>query len=239
MFQGQIGCVSEVLSIFLSTSKKYTKAEALTYILLKLEDNQGAFDREFLSQTFGWTDLILTRFLDDLVLTRCFSVYYEGKLIKVVAHPDSEVQTRHLKAGKTKKVPYEIGKTYLGTPDRSLLPKEARLVLLDEGQFSVQAEPYITVPFPEDPTLNVRMRAQDWERLCREWGEEEAVYLACQLQDYSISNPKRFKKYKDHARTLEVWRRLKVENNYEFDPHHKNGAGYYRATYRRNGAYGA
>lgn len=85
----------------------------------------------------------------------------------------------------------------------------------------------ISVPFPEEPGA-IQMTPQQWAQFLEKLGEPCAFHLCEQAEAYADQWPKRWKKYKDHFRTLMVWHRMKIENGYEFFEHPQHGPGYYK-----------
>jgi hypothetical protein len=85
----------------------------------------------------------------------------------------------------------------------------------------------ISVPFPEEPGA-VLMTAQQWAQFLEKLGEACAFHLCERAEDYAEQWPSRWKKYKDHFKTLMNWHRMKVADGYEFYDHPQHGAGYYK-----------
>jgi hypothetical protein len=86
----------------------------------------------------------------------------------------------------------------------------------------------ISVPFPDEPGA-VKMTAAQWEQFKAKLGEDCAYYWCERAEQYAEEWPARWKRYKDHYRTLSNWHGMKVGDGYEWYLHPTHGGGYYKA----------
>lgn len=75
----------------------------------------------------------------------------------------------------------------------------------------------VAMPYPDEPGILYTTKAK-WDALVRDLGFQCVEYLCQQLVDYAEEHPKKFKKYKDHAKVIRKWNEMKVSNGYVFSP---------------------
>jgi hypothetical protein len=86
----------------------------------------------------------------------------------------------------------------------------------------------IAVPFPDEPGA-VYMTEAQWQQFKEKLGETCALYWCERADAYAEQYPARWRRYKDHYRTLMVWHGMKLSDGYEWFDHPKHGPGYFRA----------
>lgn len=86
----------------------------------------------------------------------------------------------------------------------------------------------VPVPFPDEPGA-VYMTPEEWSSFCLKLGEACAFYWCEQADRYAEEYPARWRRYKNHARTLLNWAQMRVADGYEFFEHPTYGAGYYKS----------
>lgn len=240
-----IAIPATVASALLQNQKKLTKLEALTHILMPFQDyrKSASYRIANLCTAFGWQEKTLKKFIDDLIKAGLFTVIYGAEQMELTIKDEGEYEVKHLTSGKviTEKLPkYEIGQTFdlKNRPDLTRVPPEASVKYLDDGRWQIVPDPIVSCPDEFDPESVVKMKRSEWEQLIKEFGETEAAFLACELQQYSTVNPRKFASYKSHYLTLKAWRRMKVSRGFVFKDHEKYGWGYYM-NQGRNGSYAA
>jgi hypothetical protein len=85
----------------------------------------------------------------------------------------------------------------------------------------------VPVPFPDDPGA-VYMTESQWQQFQEKLGKSCALYWCEQADRYAEEWPIRWRRYKDHYRTLLNWHIRKVSDGYDWFEHPKHGPGYYR-----------
>ena len=78
-------------------------------------------------------------------------------------------------------------------------------------------EDKVFIPYPDEPGKLFTTKAK-WDALVRELGFACCEYLCQSLEDYAESSPKKFAKYKDHAKVIRKWHEMKVADGYVFSP---------------------
>lgn len=69
---------------------------------------------------------------------------------------------------------------------------------------------------PQDPANIVWLTDAQVEVLTYKWGEDQLKYWIERLADFSTTNPKLFKNYKEHGRVLRSWRKKAIEQGKVF-----------------------
>ena len=85
----------------------------------------------------------------------------------------------------------------------------------------------IAVPWPDSPGA-VYMTEDQWEQFKAKLGEPCAIFWCEQADNYAEQYPARWRRYKDHYRTLTNWHLRRVADGYDFFEHPKHGPGYYK-----------
>lgn len=75
----------------------------------------------------------------------------------------------------------------------------------------------ISIPYPDEPGVLKCTRAE-FDALVRDLGFPAVEYLCQQLEAYSEDEPRKFKKYKNHARVIRKWHEMKIGNGLVFSP---------------------
>lgn len=75
----------------------------------------------------------------------------------------------------------------------------------------------IPIPYPDEPGLLKCTRAE-FESLVRDLTFPAVEHLCQQLEAYAEDQPKKFAKYKNHARVIRTWHQMKIGNGYVYSP---------------------
>jgi len=82
---------------------------------------------------------------------------------------------------------------------------------------NTQTNELVSIPYPDEPGTLVCTK-QAFESLVKDLGFKCVEYLAQQLEQYAEDQPKKFKKYKNHAAVIRKWNERKVSDGYVFSP---------------------
>lgn len=85
------------------------------------------------------------------------------------------------------------------------------------------------LPFPRGSDSAVSLTDSEVSSLLERFGSIRLGYWVTLMNDYALTFPAKFKKYKNHRAVIDQWDRKQTEAGKEFAPDHPSGAGFYPA----------